>query len=241
MQADRQQDSFVAAYRLKDGSQAWRTAREEIPSWSTPTVYQGPPRDELITQATKFIRAYDPLTGKELWRLGPNSEIATPTPIVTQGTVVITNGYRGIQPIYVVRPGGSGDLTLKDGAKSSTFIAWSTDRGGPYTPTPIAYGDLLYTLTNNGVISAYVAKTGERVHQGRVAAGITAFSASPVAADGKLYLAGEDGDVFVMKAGRTPELIATNPVGEVLMATPAISDGLVIVRGLQHLFAFKTP
>lgn len=239
VQTDRQQDSFIAAYRLDDGSQAWRTPREEIPSWSTPTVYQGPPRDELITQATKFIRAYDPRTGKELWRLGPNSEITTPTPIVVDGMVVITNGYRGIQPIYAVRPGGSGDLTLKDGAKSSAFVAWSTDRGGPYTPTPIAYGDLLYTLTNNGVLSAYVARTGEKVHQARVRDDITAFSASPVAADGKLYLAGEDGDVFVLKAGRTPELIATNPVGEVLMATPAISDGLVIVRGLKHLFAFK--
>ena len=241
VQADRQRDSFIAAYRLKDGSQAWRTAREEIPSWSTPTIYQGPPRDELVTQATKFTRAYDPLTGKELWRLGPNSEITTPTPILADGLVLITNGYRGIQPIYAVRPGGSGDLTLKEGVRSSEFIAWSTDRGGPYIPTPVVYDGLLYVVTNNGVFSAYVAKTGERVHQGRVKDGITAFSASPVAADGKIYLAGEDGDVFVMKAGRTPELLATNPVGEVLMATPAISDGLVIVRGLKHLFAFKAP
>jgi hypothetical protein len=239
VQADRQKDSFIAAYRLKDGTQVWRTERDEIPSWGSPTVYQGPPRDEVVTHGTKFIRAYDPLTGKELWRLGPNSEITTPTPIVAHGLVYVTNGYRGIQPIYAIRPGGSGDLTLPAEKTSSDFIAWSTQRGGVYTPTPVVYEDLLYLLSNNGVLSAYDARTGERQYQERVAGKGGAFSASPVAADGKLYLAGEDGDVFVVKAGRKPEWLATNPMGEVLMATPAISDGIVFVRGLKHLFAIR--
>jgi hypothetical protein len=237
VQVDRQQDSFVAAFRWKDGTPAWRTSRDEIPSWGTPTVYEGPPRDELVTHGTKFIRAYDPRTGAELWRLGPNSEITTPTPIVAHGLVFITNGYRGVQPIYAVRPGGSGDLTLKGDSTSSDFIAWSSPRGGPYTPTPIVYGDHLYTIGNSGIFAAYVARTGERVYQERVANKATAFSASPVAGDGKLYLAGEDGDVFVFKAGPKPELLATNPMGEVLMATPAISEGVLYVRGLKHLFA----
>jgi outer membrane protein assembly factor BamB len=239
VQADRQEDSFIAAFRLKDGTPVWRTAREEIPSWGTPTVYEGPPRDELITHATKFIRAYDPLTGKELWRLGPNSEVTAPTPIVAHGLIFITNGYRGIQPIYAVKPGGSGDLTLAGDATSSAFVAWSSKRGGPYMPTPLVYGDHLYTLTNNGVLAAYVARTGERVYQERVAGKGGSFSASPVAADGKLYLASEDGDVFVVTATARPELVSTNPMGEVLMATPAISDGLLIVRGLKHLFAIR--
>jgi outer membrane protein assembly factor BamB len=237
VQADRQEDSFVAAFRVKDGQPAWRTGRDEIPSWGTPTVYQGPPRDELITHGTKFIRAYDPRTGKELWRLGPNSEVTTPTPIVAHGLIFVTNGYRGVQPIYAIRPGGSGDLTLKGEATSSDFIAWSTMRGGPYTPTPVVYGDLLYTLSNQGVLAAYQARTGERVYQERVAGKGGAFSASPVAGDGKLYLAGEDGEVFVVQAGPKPDLLATNPMGEVLMATPALSEGLVIVRGLKHVFA----
>jgi hypothetical protein len=237
VQVDRQQDSYVAAFRWKDGAQAWRTSRDEIPSWGTPTVYEGPPRDELVTHGTKFIRAYDPKTGRELWRLGPNSEVTTPTPIVSHGLVFITNGYRGVQPIYAVRPGGSGDLTLKDGVTKSDFVAWSTMRGGPYTPTPLVYGDLLYTIGNSGIFAAYVATTGERTYQERVAKTATAFSASPVAGDGKVYLSGEDGDVFVYKAGRTPELLSTNPMGEVLMATPAISDGVLFVRGLKHLFA----
>ncbi|MET0556079.1 MAG: PQQ-binding-like beta-propeller repeat protein [Vicinamibacteria bacterium] len=237
LQVDKQKDSFVAAFRLKDGTEAWRTAREEIPSWGTPTVYEGPPRDELVTQATKFIRGYDPATGKELWRLGPNSEITTPTPIVAHGMVYVTNGYGGIQPIYAIKPGGSGDLTLSGEATSSPHVAWSTKRGGPYTPTPVVYEDLLYIVTNNGVLSAYDAKTGERAYQERVAGKGGAFSASLVAADGKIYLTGEDGDVFVVKAGRKPEWLATNPMGEVLMATPAISDGVLYVRGMSHLFA----
>ncbi len=237
VQADRQKDSFIAAYRLKDGTQAWRTERDEIPSWGSPTVYQGPPRDEIVTHGTKFIRAYDPATGKELWRLGPNSEITTPTPIVAHGLIYVTNGYRGIQPIYAIKPGGTGDLTLPAEKTSSDFIAWSSQRGGVYTPTPVVYEDLLYLLSNQGVLSAYDAKTGERLYQERVAGKGGAFSASPVAADGKLYLLGEDGDVFVVRAGRKPEWLATNPMGEVLMASPAISDGVLFVRGLKHLFA----
>jgi hypothetical protein len=240
VQVDKQKDSFIAAYRLKDGKEAWRTAREEIPSWGTPTVYEGPPRDELVTHATKFIRGYDPATGKELWRLGPNSEITTPTPIVAHGMVYVTNGYGGIQPIYAIKPGGSGDLTLAGEATSSAHIAWSTKRGGVYTPTPVVYEDLLYLLSNNGVLSAYDAHTGERAYQERVAGKGGAFSASPVAADGKLYLTGEDGDVFVVKTGRKPEWLATNAMGEVLMATPAISDGVLYVRGMSHLFAIGT-
>ena len=239
VQADRQEDSFVAAFRLKDGRPAWRTPREEIPSWGTPTVYHGPPRDELITHATKFIRAYDPATGRELWRLGPNSEVTAPTPIVAHGLVFVTNGYRGIQPIYAIRPGGSGDLSLKGEATSSDFVAWSSPRGGPYMPTPVVYGDLLYTLSNNGILAAYQARTGERVYQERVAGRGGAFSASPVVAAGKLYLSSEDGEVFVVKTGAKPEVLATNPMGEVLMATPAISDGILIIRGLKHLFAIR--
>jgi outer membrane protein assembly factor BamB len=237
VQVDRQEDSFIAAYRLKDGEPVWRTSRDEIPSWGTPTVYQGPPRDELVTHATKFIRAYDPLTGKELWRLGPNSEVTTPTPIVAHGLIFITNGYRGVQPIYAVKPGGSGDLTPAGEATTGPFLAWSTKRGGPYTPTPVVYGDHLYTIGNSGILAAYVARTGERTYQERVAGKGGAFSASPVAADGKLYLSGEDGDVFVYKTGAQPELIATNPMGEVLMASPAVSDGVLFVRGLKSLFA----
>jgi outer membrane protein assembly factor BamB len=236
VQCDIQKDSFVAAYDIHDGHRVWMTRREEIPSWATPTIYDGPPRTELITHATKFIRAYDPASGKELWRLSGNSEVTSPTPIVAGKLILITNGYRVIQPIYAIRPGGSGDITLKEGQESNDFVAWSKKQGGPYMATPVVYDGLLYTCGMNGVIACYNVKTGERVYQKRLGEG-GAFTASPVAADGKVYFTSEDGDVFVVKAGVSYGLLAKNPIGEVCMASPAISDGTVFVRAEHHLFA----
>lgn len=241
VQCDIQRGSFLAAFDVATGKEVWRTSREEIPSWSTPTIFESDGRVELITQATTATRGYDPHTGKELWRYTGNSEIAIPTPIVGPGIVVITNGYQGVQPIIAVKPGATGDITLKPGETKNEFIAWGTTRGGPYIPTPVIYGEQLYVLQNNGVLAAYKVTTGERLYQQRLGGTGGSFSASPVAADGKLYLSSEDGDVFVVKAGPTYELLATNPIGEVIMATPAISDGLLIIRGLRHVFAIKPP
>ena len=238
IQADIQKDSFIAAYSLKDGKLVWKTPREELSSWGTPTVYEGKARAELITNGSKAIRGYDPLTGKELWRLTPNSEITTPTPFVARELIYVTSGYAPIQPIYAIRPGATGDITLKDGASTNNFIAWSKQRGGPYMPTPIVYGDILYTCSNQGVLTAYNADTGERLYQERLGGTGGAFTSSPVASDGKLYLSSEDGDVFVVKTGPKYELLSKNPVGEVMMASPAISGGMVIVRAINHVFAF---
>jgi len=238
IQADIQKDSFIAAYNLKDGKLVWKTPREELSSWGTPTVYEGKSRAELITNGSKAIRGYDPVTGKELWRLTPNSEITTPTPFVARELIYVTSGYAPIQPIYAIRPGATGDITLKDGASTNNFIAWSKQRGGPYMPTPIVYGDILYTCSNQGVLTAYNADTGERLYQERLGGTGGAFTSSPVASDGKLYLSSEDGDVFVVKTGPKYELLSKNPVGEVIMASPAISGGMVIVRAINHVFAF---
>jgi outer membrane protein assembly factor BamB len=238
IQADVQKDSFIAAYYLKTGKLAWKTPRDEISSWGTPTIYEGKTRAELIANGSKAIRGYDPATGKELWHLSPNSEVTTPTPFVANDLIFVTSGYAPIQPIYAIKPGAVGDISLEKGKDSNQSIAWSKQRGGPYMPTPVVYGDLLYTCSNQGVLTAYNATTGERIYQERLGGKGGAFTASPVASDGKLYLSSEDGDVFVVKTGPKYELLATNPVGEVMMATPAISDGLVIVRGLKHVFAF---
>jgi outer membrane protein assembly factor BamB len=237
VQADIQANSFLAAYSLKDGREIWKARRDEVPSWGTPAIYEDGRHTELVTHATKAIRGYDPATGKELWTLGPNSEVTAPTPFVAHGLIYVTNGYRGIQPIYAIRPGGRGDLTLPKDKDSSEFIAWSKKNGGPYMPTPVVYGDLFYTCANNGVLTVYNAKTGERVYQQRLAHKGGGYSGSPVAGDGKVYFPSEDGEVHVVKAGPTYEFLASNPMGEVLMASPAISDGMILVRGLKTLFA----
>ena len=242
VQADIQKDSFIAAYDLKTGKQVWKTLREgELPGWGTPTVYEGKARAELVTTGARYVRGYDPLTGKELWRLGPMSEITTPTPIAAFDLIFVASGYAPVQPIYAIRPGATGDISLKDDKESSEFVAWSKKRGGPYMPTPVVYGELLYTVSNQGVVTAYQAKTGERVYQQRIADRGGAFTASPVGSDGKLYLSSEDGEIFVVRAGPKHELLSVNPMGEVLMATPAISDGMLIVRGINHVFAVAEP
>jgi len=236
VQCDIQKGSFIAAYNIKDGKRVWHTPREEIPSWGTPTIYEGKTRVELITNATNAVRAYDPLTGKELWRLSGNPQITATTPIAGHDLIFICNSYRPNQPIYAIRPGATGDISLKDGKTSNEYVVWSYQRGGTYMPTPIVYGDYFYTCSNNGVVTCYNARTGERIYQQRIGDRGGAYSASPVAADGKLYFTGEDGEIFVVKAGPKYELLAANPMGEVLMATPAISDGMIFVRGQHHVF-----
>lgn len=219
------------------GKELWRTPREEIPSWGTPALLEYEGKAQLVTNGTKAIRSYEPMTGKLIWSLRGNSEITCPTPIAAGGLIYVAAGYAPIQPIYAIKWGAEGDITLQGEAASNEHIAWSLKRGGSYQPTPLLYGDLLYVCSNSGVLSAYNAKTGERVYQQRIAGKGGAFSASPVAADGRIYLASEDGEVHVVKAGPKYETLASNPVGEVMMGTPAITKGVLLIRTMRHLIA----
>jgi outer membrane protein assembly factor BamB len=241
VQCDVGPGSFIAAYRLSDGKEAWRTPRDEVPSWGTPTVYEGPGRPELLTNGTHFARGYDPLTGKELWRLGRLSEITVPTPVVGQGLLFLTSGYPPVQPIYAVRPGAKGDISLPKGKTSSDAVAWSKTSGGPYLPTPMSYGDYFYACGNSGVLTCYEAKTGKQVYRERLG-GAGGYTASPVAADGRLYFTSEEDGVRVVKAGPKFELLAENPLGEACLTTPAIADGMLFFRTQHHLVGIgRTP
>ena len=235
VQADGHKQSFIAAFNLKDGKQAWRVERNEITSWTTPTIYEGKSRTELIANGGRYIRGYDPLTGKELWRFSDNeTQVKMQAPQIANDLIYITGGYPAGRAMYVFRPGAVGDISLKAGEDKNAYLAWSSTKGSPYTPTPIIYGDLFYVLADNGVLSSYEAKTGELIYQQRLP---SSFSASPVAADGKLYLASEDGDVFVVKAGRQYELLSKNTMGQPLMATPALTQGMLIVRAENVIYA----
>ena len=235
VQADGHKQSFIAAFNLKDGAQAWRVDRSEITSWSTPTLSNESKRTVLIANGGHFIRGYDPLTGKELWRFSDHdTQVKMQAPQVAHDLIYVTGGYPAGRPIYAFKPGATGDISLKPGQDTNDFIAWTSSKGSPYTPTPIVYGDLFYVVADNGVLSAYEAKSGTMVYQQRLP---SSFSASPVATDGKLYLSSEDGDVFVVRAGPKFELLAKNVMGQPLMATPAISDGLLIVRTKDFVYA----
>jgi outer membrane protein assembly factor BamB len=237
VQCDTQNESFLLAADIKTGKTVWKTIREELPSWGTPTIYPGKNRVELITNASNFIRGYDPATGQELWRLGGSSKITAPTPVFSDDLIVVASGRRPEAPIFVIRAGASGDITLGNEQTSSKHIAWSKQKRGSYMPTPLIYGDYLYVLANQGIFDCYNLKTGEEIYRERISHQGGGFSASPVAADGKLYLPSEDGGIFVVKAGPNFELLATNPMGELLMATPAISSRMMFVRTQHHLFA----
>jgi outer membrane protein assembly factor BamB len=237
LQCDTQADSFVLALKADTGETVWKTERDELPSWGTPTVVSTPSGPELVTNASNFIRGYDPRTGKELWRIGRSSKITAPTPIYGGGLVVVASGRGPERPIFVVRPGARGDLTLPDGATSSEAIVWSRTGRGSYMPTPLIYKGILYVLANNGVFDAYELSTGKELYRERLPNIGSGFSASPVAADDKIYLSSEDGDVIVVAAGPVYKHLGTNSMGELLMATPALSEGVMYVRSAASLFA----
>ena len=237
LQCDTQTDSFVLALKLETGEIVWKTSRDELPSWGTPTVAATMAGPELVTNASNFIRGYDARTGRELWRLGGSSKITAPTPIFAEDLIVVASGRAPERPIFVVKPGSRGDLTLARNQTSSDAIAWSRTGRGSYMPTPLAYRGVLYVLANNGVFDAYDLKSGKEIYRQRLPLVGSGFSASPVAADGKIYLSNEDGDMLVVRAGPTFDHVATNAIGELLMATPALSEGVMYVRGASSLFA----
>jgi outer membrane protein assembly factor BamB len=232
VQNDRQKDSFVAAYDLETGKEIWRVARDEKPAWSTPALYRSERGPELVTNGANWIRANDPRSGEELWRLSHGDlQVITPTPIVAGDRVIVTGGNpTGAQTTFAIRPGARGD--------AQNHVLWAAERSSPYTPTPVAYDGILYVIVDNGILSAYDLATGERLYRTRLEVG-AGFSASPIASDGKLYLASEDGALFVVAAGREFRSLARNEMGEPLMATPAVSDRTIYVRGARHLFAIR--
>lgn len=236
VQVDTSEADYIAAYNVKTGKEAWRTPREDFPSWGTPNVYPGK-RPELVTNGSKFIRGYDPATGKELWRLGGSSDITAPTPIYDGEFIVVTSGRRPIGPIFVLKPGASGDITLPEGRTANDFVVWNRNQRGPYMPTPVIHQGLLYVLNNNGIFDCYELATGKEVYRERIPHQGSGFSGSPVIADGKIYLPSEDGDVFIVKTGPQFAVIGTAKVGEPLMATPALSDGMMFIRAQEHLYA----
>lgn len=237
VQCDIGKNSFIAAYSLINGEQLWMTPRDEIPSWCSPTVVipeKGSP--EIVTVASKYARGYNPYTGAELWKIGKFSEIAVPTPFYAAGLIYLTTGYRPIQPIFAIKPGSRGDLSLPKDKDSSDQVVWSKARGGPYLPTPLVYGDHLYVCANNGVLSCYEAKTGKVVYQQRLGGG-SGYTASLVAADGRIYCTDEEGVVRVVKAGPKFELLALNKLGEECLSHPAISNGHIYFRTRDHVMA----
>lgn len=236
LQCDVQKDSFVAALNLSDGSIAWKTSRDEVPTWSTPTIHIGAKRSQMIVNGFKRIASYDITDGKELWWMKGGGDIPVPTPILSHDLVYITNAHGPLAPIYAIRLGAEGEISLGPDETSNSHIAWAHLRTGNYMQTPLIYNDLLYACRDAGILACYDARTGDKKYRERLA-GNVGFTASPVAGDGKIFFTSEEGDVFVVKTGEKYELLGKNSLGGISMATPAISRGVIYFRTHENLIA----
>lgn len=240
LQADVQKNSFVASFDLATGKEIWRTPRQDVPTWSTPAIHQVGGRTQVIVNGWRHMGAYDFETGAEIWKLkSVGGDIPVPVPVVGDGLVYLTTAHGPGAPVFAIKESAKGDISLTADATTNEHISWSHPRDGAYMMSPVLYQGLLYVSKNNGVFNVFDAESGEKVYQQRLGDGTTGFTSSLVAADGKIYFSSEDGDVFVVKAGRTYELLATNPLGAYSMATPAISEGRMYFRTGAGVVAVK--
>jgi outer membrane protein assembly factor BamB len=238
---DNEEQSFLAALDAKTGKQIWRVARDEGSNWATPYVWESGRRTEIVTSGTRRIRSYD-LDGKLLWELGGMSSIAIPTPFSKLDLLYVTSGYVGdqVKPVYAVRPGASGDISLKGEETSNEFVAWYQRTSGPYNPSPIVYGDYYYTLLDFGFFTCRDARTGKEIYgKQRIDPAGAAFTASPWAYHGKIFALSEDGDTFVIQAGPEFKVLGKNSLDEMCMATPAIYGSSLIVRTASKLYRIE--
>ena len=238
VQCDVQKDSFLAALSLDTGADVWRTPRTDVPSWSTPLVYKSEGLAQIVVNGWKHAGGYDLATGKELWKMHGRGDIPVPTPIAGHDLLFLAHAHGG-SGLFAVKPGATGDITLPQGQSSSDSVVWSAGNGA-YMQTPLLYGTELYSCRDNGVLSVYDAKTGTRHQQVRLGDGSSGFTASPVAADGKIYFTSEEGRVYVVQAGKDGKVLSSSEVGEVCMATPAIARGVLYFRGRDNLIAVGT-
>lgn len=235
---DNESKSVLMALDKQTGKTIWQIDRDEKSNWATPYIWQNAKRTEIITPGTNRIRSYD-LDGKLLWELGGMSSLTIPTPFSKHGLLYVTSGYVGDQkrPTFVIKPGASGDISLKAGETSNEFIAWFYPQLGPYNPSPIVVGDIYYTLLDRGFFSANDAKTGKEIYpRRRISEEIGAYTASPWSYNGKIFILNEDGDAHVIKAGPEFQILGKNSLDEMCMSTPAIARGSLFIRTESKLY-----
>lgn len=234
---DNEDESSLAAYDKLTGAEIWRVEREEKSNWATPFVWESGGRTEVVTSGRGKVRSYD-LDGKLLWEFSGMSSIVIPTPFAAHGLLYLASGYVGDEnrPVYVIRPGARGDITLADGATSSEHVAWYLPKGGPYNPSPLVYGDCYYTLFDRGFLTCHDARTGKEIYgKRRIDPEAAAFTASPWAYNGKVFALSEDGDTYVIQDGPEFKLLRKNSLNEMAMATPAIYRSSLLIRTASHL------
>jgi outer membrane protein assembly factor BamB len=240
---DNEENSFLVALDIRTGAEVWKVARAEKSNWATPFVWEHSRGTEIVTPGTGMVRSYD-LGGNLLWEFKGMSSISIPTPSADKDLLYISSGYvlDGLRPVYAIRSGARGDISLKPGEKDNDHIAWCQRTAGPYHPSPLVYGGRVYVVYDRGFLACYDAATGKEVYgRTRIDAGSDKFTASPVAADGKIYCVSEDGDTFVIRAGPRFEVLAKNSLDEMCLATPGLARGSLLLRTASHLYRVAAP
>lgn len=236
---DNEKESFLVALDKKTGKELWRVKRDEKSNWSTPIIWRNSQRTELITTGTNKVRSYD-LDGKLLWELGSLSKVTVMSPVADGDLLYVGSGFLldRNRPLFAVRPGASGDISLKKDQTSSDYVVWMNPTASVYHPTPLVVDGLIYILNDRGLLSAYDAKTGALVYEKKrvVTSGAGAFTASPVAFDGKILCVSEDGETYVVQAGPDFKVLGKNSLEEFTLATPAFTKDRLFLRTATKLY-----
>ena len=237
---DNDSASFLTALDRKTGEVIWKVDRDEGSNWSPPFVWENALRAEIITTGSGKVRSYD-LDGKLLWTLTGLSSITVPSPFASEGLLYFGSGYVGDKrkPFFAIKPGATGDISLKDEETTNAFIAWCQKGAAPYMPTPVLYQGRVYILLDRGMLSAFYAKTGRQLYDRERLGGATQFTASPLAWNGRIFCFSERGQTSVIEAGDTFKLVRQNDLEELIMATPSIAGDSLLIRTEGHLWCIR--
>jgi outer membrane protein assembly factor BamB len=239
---DNEKQQYIAAFDKQTGKQVWRTNREIGPqgrrsAWVTPFVWRHALRTEIVAVGPEVVVSYD-LAGKELWRMSGMSGTPIPTPFAYEGLLYI-NGGRG-RPLFALRPGAAGDISLGKDQTSNEYVVWSQARGGTYLPSPVAYQGAVYTLTETGILNRYDAKTGTQTYKTRIDPAASAFTTSPWAYNGKLFCLSEEGQTFVIATGDQFQLLRVNDLDDMAQASPALVGERLLIRTEHRLYSIRS-
>lgn len=241
---DNEEESYVMALNKRTGKEVWRMDRDEKSNWSTPYVWENQKRTEIVTSGSGKVRAYD-LDGKLLWWFKGMSGITIATPYADNGLLYISSGFIAdkLRPLYAIRPGANGDITLAKNQTTNAAIAWSNPTAAPYNPTTLVYEGRLYVLYDKGTFAAFDAKTGKPLYESLKLREGKHFTASPWAKNGRVFCLNEDGVTFVVRAGDKFELLGTNKLADddMCMASPALVGDRLLIRTSARLYCLQKP
>ncbi len=239
---DNLEDSYLLALDKRTGEEIWRVSRDEKSNWSTPYLWENELRTEIITPGSGMVRSYD-LEGNLLWSFTGMSSITIATPYAAKGLLIVSSGYVGDRrrPLYAIRPGASGDITLAEDERSNEWIAWSYPQAAPYNPTTLVYDNRLYVLYDRGALACFNVADGAVIYEQTRITGGGNYTASPWAYNGKIFCLNEDGVTFVVKAGDAFEILHNNPLAEddMGMATPALVGDRLIIRTGARVYCIQ--